>query len=219
MIVYSWRLTQKVQITGVKSTKHQTHKMKASTSSSKMFTNQPEGRHQTNAEWVRHPCYRYIQFTWCKAVIPAMLILLTSRSREARRSMQRIISPENVLSIFWLSSTIPYICHPYHIYIDREKISHEISPHVKEFQISHTSRCGEIWNVAKFKGISNFSTWQMWRNLKFNLFLLQTLFSGNFVAKSVLSRLTLFSLEKNEPKLCKWRKDYKYEVCLQLILL
>ena len=50
----------------------------------------------------------YYGSTWCKAVMPAMLILFTSRSREARRSMQRIISPWDfdksrctVIRTFW----------------------------------------------------------------------------------------------------------------------
>ena len=53
----------------------------------------------------------------------------------------------------------------------------EISPHVAEFQILRTK---EIRNFAKFEGVSNFSTWQMWRNLKFTLFLVVKSVFGNF---------------------------------------
>ena len=55
--------------------------------------------------------------------------------------------------------------------------------HVEKFQISIHNRCGEIRNFARFGGISKFYTWQMWRNLKFILFL---------VVKSVLWQFTLF---------------------------
>ena len=101
---------------------------------------------------------------------------------------------------FWenLIRGIPHICHLDHLYIGGEKIGH-----VEKFQISIHDRCGEIWNFstcrgisdfshnrcgeirnfAKFGGISKFYTWQMWRNLKFTLFL---------VVKSVLWQFTLF---------------------------
>ena len=55
--------------------------------------------------------------------------------------------------------------------------------HVEKFQISIHNRCGEIRNFARFGGFSKFYTWQMWRNLKFILFL---------VVKSVLWQFTLF---------------------------
>ena len=55
--------------------------------------------------------------------------------------------------------------------------------HVEKFQISIHNRCGEIRNFAKFGGISKFYTWQMWRHLKFTLFL---------VVKYVLWQFMLF---------------------------
>ena len=76
------------------------------------------------------------------------------------------------------TQTIPHICHLDHLYIGGEKIGH-----VEKFQISIHNRCGEIRNFARFGGISKFYTWQMWRNLKFILFL---------VVKSVLWQFTLF---------------------------
>ena len=39
--------------------------------------------------------------------------------------------------------------------------------HVEKFQISVHDRCGEIWDFSTCGVISNFSTWQMWRNLIF----------------------------------------------------
>ena len=69
-------------------------------------------------------------------------------------------------------------CHLDHLYRGGRKIGH-----VEKFQISMHNRCGEIRNFARFGGISKFYTWQMWRNLKFTLFL---------VVKSVLWQFTLF---------------------------
>ena len=116
-----------------------------------------------------------------------------------QRGWQKTIQKdENPLSPPLLLSSIPHICHLDHQYIGGEKIGH-----VEKFQISIHDRCGEIWNFstcrgisnfshnrcgeiiifAKFGGISKFYTWQMWRNLKFTLFL---------VVKSVLWQFTLF---------------------------
>ena len=57
----------------------------------------------------------------------------------------------------WRNIRLPYIT-------DVEKS--ENSPHLS-CQISPHDRCGEIWNFSPCWVISNFSTWQMWRNLKF----------------------------------------------------
>ena len=39
--------------------------------------------------------------------------------------------------------------------------------HVEKFQISMHDRCGEIQIFSTYGVISDFSSWQMWRNLKF----------------------------------------------------
>ena len=65
------------------------------------------------------------------------------------------------------------------------------------------NRCGEMWNFAKFGGISHFSTWQMWRNMKFTLFSVVKsvlLRFTLFFMKSVLALFTLFCVEKNWAK-------------------
>ena len=81
-------------------------------------------------------------------------------------------------SILGIHPSIPHICHFDHLYIGGEK-----NCHVEKFQIWIHNRCGEIRNFARLGGISKFYTWQMWRNLKFILFL---------VVKSVLWQFTLF---------------------------
>ena len=66
------------------------------------------------------------------------------------------------LTIFLQNWTIPDICHLDHLYIGGE-----IFCHVEKFQISIHDRCGEIRNLSTCRGISDFSTQQMWRNVKF----------------------------------------------------
>jgi len=77
------------------------------------------------------------------------------------------------------------------------------------------NRCGEMWIFAKFGEISHFSTGQMWRNLKFIQF---------FVIKSVLRCFceirfgAIYALLRGEnfcKKLGRWRKNDKYQVCIQ----
>ena len=79
------------------------------------------------------------------------------------------------------------------------------------------NRCGEMWIFAKFGEISHFSTGQMWRNLKFIQF---------FVIKSVLrcfceirfgAIYALLRGEKFSKKLGRWRKNDKYQVCLDQV--
>ena len=116
---------------------------------------------------------------------------------------------------------IPDICHLNHQYISGEKSvmwrnfrfqyitdvgKFDISPHAEEFQIFWNNRCGEMWNFAKFGGISHISTWQMWRNPQFTLFCCcKICFVTNYAvfAKSVLARITCFCVEKNW---ARWRK-------------
>ena len=115
---------------------------------------------------------------------------------------------------------IPHIFHLYLLYIGGEKSvmwrnfrfqymtdveKFEISPHAEEFQIFPHNICGEMWNFAKFGGISHISTWQVWRNTKFTLFCCcKICFVMNYAvfAKSVFARFTRFCVEKN------WAKNW-----------
>ena len=79
----------------------------------------------------------------------------------------------------------------------------EISPHAEEFQIFPHNRCGDMWNFAKYGGISHIFRWQMWRNPKFTLFCCSKIcFVANYAvfAKSVLARFTCFCVENNSAK-------------------
>ena len=65
--------------------------------------------------------------------------------------------------------------------------------HAEKFPISIHDMCGEIWSFSTSRGISDFRNLifcQMWREI------------SNFVMKSVLSRFTLFCMEKNLANNC-----------------
>ena len=68
----------------------------------------------------------------------------------------------NVYKLRKMLKCIPHICHIYHILDMWRK-----NCHVEKFQICMHDICREIWNFSTCWVISNFSTWQMWRNLKF----------------------------------------------------
>ena len=92
----------------------------------------------------------------------------------------------------------------------------------------------EIWNFSTCGVISNFSTWQMWRNLKFlhswhvydveNVFkcvhIMLFCWKMGFVVIYAVCRKICFDAiyallcgEKMNQKLPLWRKSEKYQVC------
>ena len=109
--------------------------------------------------------------------------------------------------------------------------------HVEKFQIYMHERFGEIWNFSTCGVISNFSTWQMWRNLKFLhswhvydvenvlkcVHVMLFCWKFGFVVIYAVCREICFDViyallcgEKLNQRLRMWRKNDKYEVCLKL---
>ena len=89
----------------------------------------------------------------------------------------------------------------------------EISPNLAKFHILPDLVFGKTEIPVHVEKISDFSTGQMWRNLKFIQF---------FVIKSVLRCFceirfcAIYALLRGEKfckKLVRWRKNYKYQVC------
>ena len=112
--------------------------------------------------------------------------------------------------IFWRELNIPHICHIYHIWHMWRKICH-----VEKFQISMHVEKSEI--SLHLKNFQNFSTWPMWRNLKFlhiwhecdvenvstNVQYMLFCCKISFVAiNAVLSQYTHFCVEKILTKNC-----------------
>ena len=117
---------------------------------------------------------------------------------------------------------IPDICHLYHMWflwrtnLPCGETSDFYTWHIKveKFQIYPHARCEKIWILSTCEEISNFSTWQMWRNLKFILFCCKI----SFVAKSVLSQNLCcrnLCVEKNWAKHCVCGGNDKYQVCVK----
>ena len=128
----------------------------------------------------------------------------------------------------------PHICRKYHKWFLWWKICH-----AEKFQIYMHERCGKIWNFSTCGVISNFSTWQMWRNLKFlhswHVYDVENVFKcvhvmlfcwkiGFVVIYAVCREIcfdAIYALlcgEKLNQRLRMWRKNDKYEVCIQLLL-
>ena len=109
--------------------------------------------------------------------------------------------------------------------------------HMEKFQIYMHERCGEIWNFSTCAVISNYSKWQMWRNLKFLhswhvydvenvlkcVHVMLFCWKIGFVVIYAVCREICFDAiyallcgEKLNQRLRMWRKNDKYEVWKEL---